>query len=88
MRAKWERVLVTGAGVFIGHHLVTYLKERGYWVCGVDLIDFALGSVAAPENRPPSLATESVTPSLLRWLTVCSNKRQRTFLKAKSSGTA
>jgi GDP-D-mannose 3', 5'-epimerase len=29
-------VLVTGAGGFIGHHLVTYLKERGYWVRGVD----------------------------------------------------
>jgi GDP-D-mannose 3', 5'-epimerase len=32
-----ERVLVTGAGGFIGHHLVTYLKARGYWVRGVDL---------------------------------------------------
>ena len=31
------RVLVTGAGGFIGHHLVTYLKQRGYWVRGVDL---------------------------------------------------
>jgi GDP-D-mannose 3', 5'-epimerase len=31
------RVLVTGAGGFIGHHLVTYLKERGYWVRGVDV---------------------------------------------------
>ena len=31
------RVLVTGAGGFIGHHLVTSLKERGYWVRGVDL---------------------------------------------------
>jgi GDP-D-mannose 3',5'-epimerase len=32
-----ERVLVTGAGGFIGHHLVTDLKSRGYWVRGVDL---------------------------------------------------
>jgi nucleoside-diphosphate-sugar epimerase len=32
-----ERVLVTGAGGFIGHNLVTYLKERGFWVRGVDL---------------------------------------------------
>jgi GDP-D-mannose 3',5'-epimerase len=32
-----QRVLVTGAGGFIGHHLVTYLKERGYWVRGIDL---------------------------------------------------
>lgn len=31
------RVLVTGAGGFIGSHLVTYLKENGYWVRGVDL---------------------------------------------------
>ena len=31
------RVLVTGAGGFIGHHLVTYLKEKGYWVRGVDI---------------------------------------------------
>ena len=31
------RVLVTGAGGFIGHHLVTALKARGYWVRGVDL---------------------------------------------------
>jgi nucleoside-diphosphate-sugar epimerase len=29
--------LVTGAGGFIGHHLVTYLKAKGYWVRGVDL---------------------------------------------------
>lgn len=32
-----ERVLVTGAGGFIGHHLVTYLKSRGFWVRGVDV---------------------------------------------------
>lgn len=31
------RVLVTGAGGFIGHHLVSFLKQRGYWVRGVDL---------------------------------------------------
>lgn len=30
------RVLVTGAGGFIGHHLVTFLKQHGYWVRGVD----------------------------------------------------
>lgn len=31
------RVLVTGAGGFIGHHLVTALRQQGYWVRGVDL---------------------------------------------------
>ncbi|MFP5264532.1 MAG: NAD-dependent epimerase/dehydratase family protein [Blastocatellia bacterium] len=32
-----KRVLVTGAGGFIGHHLVTFLKGEGYWVRGVDI---------------------------------------------------
>ncbi|HEY5172183.1 MAG TPA: NAD-dependent epimerase/dehydratase family protein [Acidimicrobiia bacterium] len=31
------RALVTGAGGFIGHHLVKYLKDQGHWVRGVDL---------------------------------------------------
>jgi nucleoside-diphosphate-sugar epimerase len=39
-----EKVLVTGAGGFIGHHLVSYLKEKGYWVRGVD--------IKAPEFEP------------------------------------
>ena len=30
-------MLVTGAGGFIGHHLVTFLRQQGYWVRGVDL---------------------------------------------------
>jgi nucleoside-diphosphate-sugar epimerase len=32
-----RRVLVTGAGGFIGHHLVTFLKQRNFWVRAVDL---------------------------------------------------
>ena len=32
-----KRVLVLGAGDFIGGHLVSYLKERGYWVRGADI---------------------------------------------------
>jgi GDP-D-mannose 3',5'-epimerase len=32
-----ERVLVTGAGGFIGHHLVKRLHAEGYWVRGVDI---------------------------------------------------
>lgn len=35
--ANQKKVLVTGAGGFIGHHLVTYLKREGYWVRGVDI---------------------------------------------------
>src|SRR6185369_3612833 len=36
MTAK-AKVLVTGAGGFIGHHLVTSLKKQGFWVRGVDI---------------------------------------------------
>lgn len=32
-----KKILVTGAGGFIGNYLVKYLKERGYWVRGVDV---------------------------------------------------
>ena len=32
-----NRILVTGAGGFIGHHLVKRLKLDGHWVRGVDL---------------------------------------------------
>jgi nucleoside-diphosphate-sugar epimerase len=32
-----SRVVVTGAGGFIGHHLVKFLKGQGHWVRGVDI---------------------------------------------------
>lgn len=32
-----KKTLVTGAGGFIGHHLVGFLRKKGYWVRGVDL---------------------------------------------------
>jgi GDP-D-mannose 3',5'-epimerase len=34
---KGQRLLVTGAGGFIGHHLVKRLKADGHWVRGVDV---------------------------------------------------
>lgn len=37
MPSDTKRVLVTGAGGFIGHHLVSALKADGHWVRGVDL---------------------------------------------------
>ena len=37
MKTKQKTALVTGAGGFIGHHLVRYLKGKGYFVVGVDL---------------------------------------------------
>jgi nucleoside-diphosphate-sugar epimerase len=35
--ANKSRILVTGAGGFIGHHLVKRLKAEGHWVRGVDV---------------------------------------------------
>jgi nucleoside-diphosphate-sugar epimerase len=35
--SHYGKVVVTGAGGFIGHHLVTHLTRQGYWVRGVDL---------------------------------------------------
>jgi GDP-D-mannose 3',5'-epimerase len=36
-RLFMNKVVVTGAGGFIGHYLVSYLKSHGYWVRGVDV---------------------------------------------------
>jgi len=52
------RVLVTGAGGFIGHHLIKRLKADGYWVRGVDL--------KVPEFEP-SAADEFQLLDLRRW---------------------
>ena len=46
---KSELVLVTGAGGFIGHHLVKYLVERGYKVRGVDIKEPEFEPTAAHE---------------------------------------
>lgn len=36
METGSKRVLVTGAGGFIGSHMVAFLKEKGHWVRAVD----------------------------------------------------
>jgi len=55
---KSKRILVTGAGGFIGHHLVKRLKAEGYWVRGVD--------IKYPEFEP-SPADEFELLDLRKW---------------------
>lgn len=45
LKSGVEKILVTGAGGFIGHHLGRYLKTKGYWVRGVDLVTPNFSSV-------------------------------------------
>jgi len=67
-----KRALVTGAGGFIGHHLVRFLKSRGYWVRGVDTHtppfsptdadEFLLLDLRDPENCRKALTLRDSTP--------------------------
>lgn len=57
-----QRALVTGAGGFIGSHLVTYLRRQGWWVRGVDQKRPEFGETDADEFlvgdlRDPAVAT-------------------------------
>jgi len=47
--SKQTKVLVTGAGGFIGHHLTKYLVDRGYFVRGADIKAPEYESTAADE---------------------------------------
>lgn len=43
------RVLVTGAGGFMGHHLVSALERDGWWVRGADVKHSEYAPTAANE---------------------------------------
>jgi len=53
-----KKICVTGAGGFIGHHLVKFLQNRGHWVRGVD--------IKKPEFEQPT-ADEFLLLDLRRW---------------------
>tara|TARA_Y100000588_G_scaffold89019_1_gene95403 strand:- start:28338 stop:29321 length:984 start_codon:yes stop_codon:yes gene_type:complete len=57
------KILVTGAGGFIGHHLVSRLKSEGHWVRGAD--------IKAPEFES-SHADEFVVADLRNYTECCS----------------
>ncbi|MFC1851872.1 NAD-dependent epimerase/dehydratase family protein [candidate division CSSED10-310 bacterium] len=51
------KILVTGAGGFIGHHLVSFLKNLDYWVRGVDIKYPDFGKTDADEFELLDLRT-------------------------------
>jgi nucleoside-diphosphate-sugar epimerase len=59
------RVLVTGAGGFIGHHLVTFLRKKGYWVRGRNSDNTRLREVLKWE---PQLSLEAGLQHIYSWI--------------------
>jgi GDP-D-mannose 3',5'-epimerase len=53
-----KRAIVAGAGGFIGHHMVRFLKSEGYWVRGVDIKE---------AEYEPTTADEFELLDLRRW---------------------
>jgi GDP-D-mannose 3',5'-epimerase len=59
-----KRVLVTGGGGFIGHHLINRLTEQGHWVRGVDIKEPEFAPTSANEFmvldlRDPNAAAQA-----------------------------
>tara|TARA_Y100000590_G_C15747873_1_gene1022929 strand:+ start:11823 stop:12776 length:954 start_codon:yes stop_codon:yes gene_type:complete len=46
-----QKILVTGAGGFIAHHMVNYLKDKGFWVRAVDIVEPEFESSNANEFK-------------------------------------
>ncbi len=59
-----RKALVTGAGGFIGSHLVKKLKKEGYWVRGVDLKYPEFSKTAADDFVIGDLRDQSVCKSI------------------------
>ena len=57
------KILVTGAGGFIGSHVGKFLKEQGYWVRGVD--------IKAPEYLREDEVSDEFQLLDLRWWEKC-----------------
>lgn len=62
-----KKALVCGAGGFIGGHLVKFLKEKGYWVHGVDLkknefheVDKIANAFTIGDLRDPAVVAEVI----------------------------
>ena len=64
-----KKVLVIGAGGFIGGHLVTKLKSFGYWVIGVDIKEHEYKKTDADnfiiaDMRIPELVDKVITEDI------------------------
>jgi len=78
-----RKALVCGAGGFIGHSLVRYLKDLGYWVRGVDL--------KYPEFSPKDEADDFVIGDLrdpLTWQKILSEDFDEVYQLAADMGGA
>jgi GDP-D-mannose 3',5'-epimerase len=63
---KHKKVLVCGAGGFIGSHLVKRLKSQGYWVRGADIKDPEFSNTAADDFLKGDLRDPNFVSSILQ----------------------
>jgi GDP-D-mannose 3', 5'-epimerase len=66
MIMKQKKAIVTGAGGFIGNHLVSYLKSKNYFVIGVDIKEPEFSSSQADEFKIADLRDWSQTEAAFK----------------------